>query len=193
LAGENWDHWGVNLPNRKEISLPDVILQWQGQILQHVLSPLTLSRIADTEFKTPREQDAFTNKELLSGLTASIFQETDKLQEGKFTDRAPAISPARRNLQHKYFEELADLAMGNSSGGFTISIGGRGGMTIGQGTKVPSQCQSVAAAELEAISGRIDAVLKGKAELDNYTRFHLSEMQKRIQKVLDARLSLQNP
>ena len=90
---------------------------------------MTLSRIADTEFKTPREQDAFTNKELLTGLTASIFQETEKLQEGKFTDRAPAISPARRNLQNKYFEELADLAMGNSGGGMMISIGGRGGMS----------------------------------------------------------------
>ena len=193
LAGENWAHWGIDLPSRKEISMPDVILQWQEQILRHVLSPLTLSRIADTEFKTPREQDAFTNKELLSGLTSSIFQETEKLQEGKFTDRAPAISPARRNLQHEYFEELASLAMGNSGGGITITIGGRGGMTISPGTKPPSQCQSVAAAELEAISARIDAVLKGKAELDNYTRFHLAEIQKRIQKVLDARLSLPNP
>jgi hypothetical protein len=32
----------------------------------------------------------------------------------------------------------------------------------------------VAAAELEAIDGRINGVLTGKAELDNYTRFHLS-------------------
>ena len=193
LAGENWDHWGMNLPNRKEVSLPDLILQWQTQFLQELISPLTLLRIVDTEFKTPREQDAFTSKELLSGLTASIFQETEKLQEGKFTDRAPAISPARRNLQHKYFEELASLAMGNSGGGLTISIGGRGGMSIGPGTKAPSQCQSVAAAELESINSRITTVLTGKAELDNYTKFHLTEMQKRIQKVLDARLSLPNP
>jgi hypothetical protein len=193
LAGENWDHWGVNIPGRKEIDFPSIILSWQGRILNELVSPLTLSRIADTEFKTPREQDAFTNKELLTGLTAAIFQETEKLQEGKFTDRAPAIGPARRNLQNSYFEELANLAMGNSGGGLMISIGGRGGMSISQAAKAPSQCQSVAAAELEAIAGRIDAVLKGKAELDNSTRFHLSEMQKRIQKVLDARLSKQNP
>jgi hypothetical protein len=192
MASENWDHWGINTPNRKETDIPTTILSWQGRILQQLLSPLTLSRIADTEYKTPREQDAFTNKELFSNLTATIFQETDKLQEGKFTDRAPAINPARRNLQHKYFEELADLAMGNSGGGMTIVIGGQG-MTLGGGTKVPSQCQSLAAAELESLSGRIDKVLKGKAELDNYTRFHLAEIQKRIQKVLDARLTLRNP
>jgi hypothetical protein len=181
------------LPNRKEIDFPTVILSWQDRILSQLLSPLTLSRIADTEFKTPREQDAFTNKEMLTGLTASIFQETEKLQEGKFTDRAPAIGTVRRNLQRKYFEKLADLAMGDSGGGMTISIGPHGAMTIGAGTKVPNECQAVAAAELESISGRIDAVLKGKAELDNYTRFHLAEIQKRIQKVLDARLNLPNP
>jgi hypothetical protein len=192
LAGENWEHWGTNIPNRKELDFPSLVLSWQERVLAQLISPLTLSRIADTEFKTPREQDAFTNKELLTGLTTAIFQELDKLQEGKFTDRAPAIIPARRNLQQKYFEELADLAMRNS-GGLMITIGARGSMSIGQGTKVPSQCQAVAAAELEAISARIDAVLKGKAELDNYTRFHLSEIQKRIQKVLDARLNLPNP
>ncbi|MCC6123656.1 MAG: zinc-dependent metalloprotease [Pirellulales bacterium] len=193
MAGEHWEHWGNEMPSRKELDVPTLILSWQERILEQLLAPLTLSRIADTEFKTPREQDAFTNKELLTGLTASIFQETEKLQEGKFTDRAPAIGPARRNLQRKYFEELADLAMGNSGGGMTITIGPHGGMSIGAGTKVPSQCQGVAAAELEALSGRIDGVLKGKAELDNYTRFHLAEIQKRIQKVLDARLSLANP
>jgi hypothetical protein len=192
MAGENWEHWGSNIPSRKELDFPSLVLNWQSGVLQQLLSPLTLSRIADTEFKTPREQDAFTNKELLTTLTSSIFQETEKLQEGKFTDRAPAISPARQNLQRKYFEELADLAMGNASG-LTITVSPHGGMSIGQGTKVPTQCQAVAAAELEAVNARIDAVLKGKAELDNYTRFHLSEMQKRIQKVLDARLSLPSP
>jgi hypothetical protein len=192
MAGENWAHWGASLPGRKEIDVPSMILNWQTRIMGQLLAPVTLSRIADTEFKTPREQDAFTSKELFSGLTASIFQETEKLQEGKFTERAPAISAPRRNLQTSYFEKLADLAMGNLGGGLTISIG-PGGMSLIQASPVPSQCQSLAAAELEAIAGRIDTVLKGKAELDSYTRFHLSEMQKRIQKVLDARLNLPNP
>jgi hypothetical protein len=197
LAGENWMHWGVTLPNRKEIALPDLILSWQEQILGRLLSPLTLSRIADTEFKTPPEQDAFTNKELLTGLTAAIFQELDNpqlIQGGKFTDRAPAIGTVRRNLQHKYFEQLAELAMGDSGegGGITLVIGRmRGGGE--SSAKVPTECRTVAASELEGLRKRIDKVLAGKAELDSYTRFHLVEIARRIQKVLDARLSLRSP
>ena len=61
----------------------------------------------------PAEQDVFTAAELLQGLTASIFRETEKLQEGKFTNREPAISSLRRNLQQNYFQRLADMAMGN--------------------------------------------------------------------------------
>jgi len=196
LAGENWMHWGADMPSRKEIALPELILSWQDHILSHLLSAMTLSRIADTEFKTPPEQDAFTLKELLSGLTSAIFQELDNpqlTQGGRFTDRAPAISTLRRNLQHKYFSQLADMAMGNTGGGGVIIIGGS---MLGGGApaaKVPTQCQSVAAAELESLNARIDKVLKGKANLDNYTRFHLLETQKRIQKVLDARLSLHSP
>ena len=134
---------------------------------------MTLSRLIDAELKTPAEQEAFTAAELLHRLTAAIFRETEKLQEGKFTDRAPGISSLRRNLQQYYFQLLADLAMGNAAS--------------------PADCQAVAAAELEALESRLNQVLAGKAELDTYTRSHLNELAKRIRKVLDARLNLKQP
>ena len=57
----------------------------------------------------------------------------------------------------------------------------------------PADCQTVAAVELQAWKTRLKQVLAGKAQLDTYTRSHLSDLATRIRKVLDARLELQRP
>ena len=69
-----------------------------------LLSSLTLTRLHDSELKVPADQDAFTTAELLERLTKTIFAETDKL-EGEFTNRKPAISSLRRNLQRSYLKK----------------------------------------------------------------------------------------
>ncbi|MBN2578346.1 MAG: zinc-dependent metalloprotease [Pirellulales bacterium] len=196
LADEHWSQWGMTVPDRQELALQELTLGWQDKLLRELLEPLTLSRIAEAETKTPPpDQEPFTNAELLRRLTGVIFQETEKLDEGKFTIAKPAISPVRRNLQCRYFEHLADLAMGESvsrpapklpRGHIMIVLGNSPGDT-------PSVVQSVAAAELEFLQARLKKVLEGKAELDDYTRVHLKELSARIQKVLEARLSLSKP
>ena len=158
---------------RPDFPIHETVLHAQEMVLVQLLSPATLERLIDSEMKVPAEQDVFTAAELLRRLTASIFRETEKLQEGKFTDRTPAISSLRRSLQQAYFQRLSELAMGNSF--------------------APTDCQTVAYAELEALEGRVKQVLAGKAELDTYTRSHLTELAARIRKVLDARLELKHP
>ena len=161
---------------RPDYPVHNTVLIMQDHVLGQVLSPITLSRLLDSELKTPANQDAFTAAELLQGLTAAVFSETDalaKLKDAKFTDRKPAISSLRRNLQRRYFEQLADLAMGDAG--------------------APADCQTVAAAELANLRVRLKHVLAGKAQLDTYTRTHIDELAKRIQKVLDARLELHRP
>ena len=56
-------------------------------------------------------------------------------------------------MQRRYFEQLADLAMGDAD--------------------APADCQTVAAAELAVPEARLKQVLAGKAQLDTYTRTHL--------------------
>ena len=104
------------------------------------------------------------------GLTSAIFRETEKLQKGRFTNRTPAISSLRHSLQQNYFQRLADLALGEAD--------------------APSDCQTVARAELEALETRLKQVLAGKAKLDTYTHAHLSDLTARIRKVLDAAMEL---
>lgn len=173
LAPPRWDHWGVGDGKRLDYPVHETILAGQDQVLAHVLAPVTLARLLDGELKVPADKDAFTTVELLQKLTSAVFRETEKLQEGQFTNRAPAISSLRRNLQQRYFERLANLAMGNAG--------------------APSDCQTLAAAELQGLENRLKQVLAGKAALDTYSRSHLSELASRIRKVLDARLELPQP
>ncbi len=92
----------------------EVISMWQDRILAQILSPLTLERLHDTELQLPPDQDALTTPELLHRLTSAIFSEVDKMPEADYTNRKPAISSLRRNLQRSYLKRLSNLAMGDS-------------------------------------------------------------------------------
>ncbi len=173
LAPHHWTQWGKKSPKRPEIPVHQTVLSIQDRVLGRVLSPVTLSRIIDTEAKTPAKRDAFTAAELLDRLTSTVFKELEGLKEGKFTNREPAIDSLRRNLQQRYFRRLANLALGK--------------------TDAPADCQTLAAAELDQLEVRVREVLGGKARLDDYTRAHLNELAARTRKVLDARLQLERP
>jgi hypothetical protein len=130
------------------------------------MSPLTLARIYDSELKVPADEDALTTAELLDSLTKTIFAETDDFKAGEYTDRKPAISSVRRNLQRAYLERLSRLAMGQ--------------------TTAPEDCETIAFVQLKDLKGRIDTITAGDFKLDPYTRAHLEESSAKIGKVLDA-------
>lgn len=171
IGTTHWNHWGMRTAARPDFAVNEVVLSMEDHILAQLLAPVTLSRILDSEAKTPSNQDAFTAAELLQGLTGSIFSELDALEktkDAKFTDRKPAIGNLRRNLQQKYFTRLAELATGN--------------------TAAPTDCQTVATVELASLEARLKQVLAGKnQQLDTYSRSHLGDLATRILKVLDAR------
>ncbi len=173
LAATRWDHWGTEVPLRTDYPVHEVISMWQSRILQQLLSPLTLERLHDSELYVPADQDALTTAELLNRLTKSIFAELDKLPDGEHTNRKPAISSLRRNLQRVYLKRLSQLAMGNSG--------------------APQDCQTVAYSELTGLEGRITNLLKGNPSLDAYSKAHLEETASRARKVIDARLTMNQP
>lgn len=173
LASTRWSHWGSQLPLRPDFPVHEVISMWQDRILSQLLSPLTLERLHDSELQLPPDQDALTTPELLNRLTTAIFSEIDKMPEAEYTNRKPAISSLRRNLQRSYLKRMAALAMGE--------------------TGAPQDCQTVAFAELSGLEGRINGVLKTNTKLDTYSRAHLEETASRIHKVIDARLTLASP
>jgi hypothetical protein len=141
---------------------------WQDRIASRLLSPLTLSRLHDSELKAAADADALTAAELIERLTKAVYSEVDTVEEGEFTNRKPAISSLRRNLQRNSLRGLSILALGQ--------------------TTAPADCQTIAFAELGRLKTRIDSLLAGEAKLDSYTRAHLEETAARITKVVDARM-----
>ena len=133
-----------------------------------------MERLHDPERRVPADQDAFTTAELLERLTRAIYSEADKLQPGEYTNRKPAISSIRRNLQRSYLRSLGNLAMGNTS--------------------APDDCQTVAYMELVNLQGKIKKRLADpELKLDSYSQAHLHETSERIGKILDARLYISRP
>lgn len=173
LGSSNWNHWGTTPPVRKDYPAHDQIAIWQNRILEHLMSPVTLERIHDNELKVAADKDVVTSAELLERLSKSIFAELDTVKEGDYSNRKPAISSLRRNLQRSYLERLSNLAMGRAG--------------------APEDCQTIAYSELGGIEAKMRQLLKNNAKLDSYTRAHLQESADRIQKVLEAKLSLASP
>jgi hypothetical protein len=147
---------------------------WQNMILRQVMSSLTLTRLHDSELKVPEDEDALTTAELLQRLTTSIFSETKSLGkeevEGEYTNRKPAISSLRRNLQRAYLRHLSELALGR--------------------TAAPEDCQTISFMEITRLKTEIDQILASDVKLDGYSRAHLLETSARITKVLDARMMI---
>jgi hypothetical protein len=168
LAASHWDHWGTQIVERGDYPAHEIIFMWQDRIVSKLLSPLTLSRLHDSELKVAADQDALTAAELIERLTKAVYSEVDTVNDGEFTNREPAISSVRRNLQRGYLRRMSHLALGHTS--------------------APADCQTVAFAELGRLKTRIDSLLSGEAKLDSYTRAHLQESSARITKVLDARM-----
>ncbi|MFN6191125.1 MAG: zinc-dependent metalloprotease [Planctomycetia bacterium] len=174
LVASRWLHWGTRDPDRDDYPVHEVMLMWQDRVLGKLLDPLTLSRVRDSELKVPADQDAFTTAELLDRLTKAIMAEVDATAAGDYTPRKPAIASLRRSLQRAYVSRLGGLAMGSNP--------------------ASPDAQSIAAAQLRGLDARIGTLLaKNDVRLDDYSRAHLTELQARIKKVLDASLELPRP
>jgi len=167
-----WDNGSRGSSAMEDAAWPihDRILGIQSAVLTSLMKPSTLERVYDNEFLVPRDEDAFTLPELMETLYEGIWGDLEsKVEEGKsFSARSPMISSLRRNLQKEYVERLVDLLSDDS------------GLSVAE-----KPVQDLAAMQLEDILSLVGNS-KGNPKLDPYTRAHLAETHKRIQKVLDA-------
>ena len=150
MLSSRWNHWGSIRTLRPDYPLHDGISYWQSNVLNRLLSSDVLSRMHDNEAKLPADQDALTSAELIERLTHSIFSEVENLEPGEYTNRKPAITSLRRNLQRLYLKRLANIAMGRMF--------------------APQDCQTVAYAELLALAERMEKLLNSNITLDSYSR-----------------------
>jgi hypothetical protein len=149
--------------------LHDQVAAIQAVAMSMVMNPTTLRRMYDNEFRTNGEGNAITLAEVMDTLTTAAWSELNAGAGGPYTAAKPMISSFRRNLQREHLERLIDLMMVGDAANPAVR-------TI----------STLSAQTLRDLDGRITKALAGSGNLDPYTQAHLSDVQTRIHKALEA-------
>lgn len=170
LAATRWRHWGVREPSRLDYPIHDTVSSAQSQIVNRLLSPLTLERLQDNELKVAAENDVYTLAEHVRRLVDAIFSEWTAPEEAiKSSASEPYISSHRRILQRITLQKLID--------------------TLVQGHGVPEDARALTRMHLQQLGEKATALLdKPVTELDDYSKAHLLDSRERIKKALEADL-----
>jgi hypothetical protein len=172
---EKWLDEFERVERTMPISLGDLMTQIQCLTLENLLSPWILDALTDTALRVSEEEDVYSIDELFSAVRASVFSELDTIKEGEFSSRKPAIPIPRWALQEHYFKLLAYYVSGNMSYYFPDTNSSR----------------ALARQELRQLESKIQVALNIK--MDAGSSAHLSMLQDRIKKLLDASLMMGRP
>jgi hypothetical protein len=153
-----------------------------------------LSRLQDGEAKVPANEDAYTLAEHLRTLTEAAFKEVQQPPAGEFTNRTSYIVGARRSLQRVTLRSLNEIVLGSYLTNPDTSRLLLRARLSRAGVEYPDDARVVARMLLTELSAKIDAALqKADLKLDDYSKAHLLDSQKRIKQVLEAGLSITVP
>jgi hypothetical protein len=133
-----------------------------------LLNPTVLGRVYDNEFRVPSDHDALTLPELLETIRATVWAGIDKKDQTIHTARKPYFSSLQRDLQREHVDRLIDLTNPE-----VVSI-----------SPAYRPISDLATDQLTTIRSAIEPVL-AKGGLDPYSRAHLRENAKRIEKALN--------
>jgi hypothetical protein len=173
LPASHWLHWGMVFSSRLDYPIYETVGRMQEFILFDLLNARTLERLHDNELKVVGDGDRYTMAEHLRTLVEAIFSEWKEAKPGKYTDSAPFIAGFRRNLQRTALSDLAFFVQESFSG--------------------PEDSRTLARMHLTTLDGQLKAILDQKdLKLDDYSRAHLLDSQKRIHQILNAQLILQS-
>ncbi len=147
----------------------DQILGIQATALSQLMNPTTLRRVYDNEFRVPADQDVLTLPELMNAVTQAVWTEYFAQFDGNYTDRQPAVSSLRRNLQYEHLNRLFDLSNGGKSGPSAMK-----------------PISNLATLILRDLHARLGAA-RDVAGLDSYSRAHTLDLYERIGKFLEGK------
>ena len=146
----------------------DRIMGIQATALTQLLNPTTLRRVYDNELLVPSDEEALTLNEIMGEVSDAVWKELEELPKGKFTERKPAISSLRRNLQSEHLRRLFDLAAERRSG-----------------TAALKPIANLAAMKLKELQPQLEKAAANK-NFDAYTKAHLSDAHIRVSKWLES-------
>ena len=170
------DSWSFFMSASNEPAWPvhDRIMGIQAMTLSQLLQPATLRRVYDNEYRIDADEDALTLYEMCNTVSEAVWQELGDAPEGDFSERKPAISSLRRNLQSEHLGRLFDLA--NMSRDPSAAM---------------KPISNIASMQLTELGKKVDKA-KDNDEFDAYTRAHLQDASERIKKWIDSKYVMQN-
>ena len=194
LGTERWSHWGSNRSASVDISVLERVLGIQKIVLNHCLSPRTLSRLQNQQLQADPGTDPLRIEEVFRALSDGIWSDLDKLASA--TEPAAAklsLSTIRRNLQREHLRRLAGMVLGDRSDTYRDAYS-YVVFVVGAPSAVPADARALARLHLKDLGTRIGKTLEAKgAAMDDTTRAHLEECHHRIAKILEANLDLREP
>lgn len=146
----------------------DRVMSLQASSLSQLMSPTRLAQVYDNEYRVSADEDALTLNELLNSINEAIWSELDELPEGKFTEREPAISSLRRNLQTEYLERLFDLAAETKSA-----------------TAAMKPIANLASMKLHELHKKLEKAAESE-DFDAYSKAHIVDSKQRVKKWIDS-------
>lgn len=167
FGANRWSHWGNSSTYNGRIDYPlhSMLIGIQSSLLSQLLNGTRLERIRDTEVKFGAE-NTVTIPELMGTLTNAVWSEVWMAPGSNITSN-------RRDLQRAYLDEMI-------------------GIVTDAPSNMPADARAVARHQLRDLSERINRRLSPPFSFDAYTEAHLNEVQVRLEKALDAGLSLEN-
>ena len=164
-----WDNGGgSSMRTNSSFPIHQRIGGMQASALSMLMNPSKLGNIYDGEFRNDPDIDVLTVVEVIQAITDEVWSELNDLPSGS-TNRKPAISSLRRNLQSEHLARLIELSLEEDSG-----------------SPASRTIQSLVRMQLKDI---LKQLKKAKAK-DTYTQAHLADASMKIEKALDAQFAI---
>jgi len=164
---KNWDAGGQgSIFTNPAFPIHDRIGGLQASALSMLLNPSKLGSVYDGELRNDYSVDVLTMAEVIQAVTDEVWSELNDLPSDS-TNRNPAISSLRRNLQSEHLARLIELSLEEDAG-----------------TPASRTIQSLVRMQLIEIIEVIQATNTNRA--DAYTRAHLADASMKIEKALNA-------
>jgi hypothetical protein len=190
LTSESWQDSRYFYYGGIESPIFQMILELQNIVLDQCLDSSVLERIQNQELQSDPGTSPIKVAEIFRSLSDGIFTELSGPASGS---SAFSISTLRRNLQREYVKRLSTMVLGprnepNFYGGYRFVI------FYGMASPAPPDAKNLARLHLDETGQKIDKLLaQTDLKVDDTTLAHLKEIRFRIDKVLKANLSANEP
>lgn len=160
-----WDSGGMSvMSSNPAFPIHDRIGGLQASALSMLLNPVMLGRLYDGELRNEASIDVLTVAEVVKAVADEVWSELENMPRNS-TNRMPAISSLRRNLQNEHLSKLIELSLEQDSG-----------------SPANRTLQSLIRLQLSELQESISSATAS----DAYTQAHLADAKERIQKALEA-------